>query len=208
MEDVFGGRAAPELVDLLKGMVRGRWGGPNGDDLPQALEDLVAHTFVAAAERTSTVPQLANELFEVGRVLAKESGLRNALRGTMESAEERANLLEAVLGDHVMPLTLSVLRRIVISGRYRSITAAIRDMAEFAAERQNRVVAVVTAAIPPTSAQIERLRAVLSEKYGRAIQLHVAVDPAVVGGLHISVGPDVYDGTLATRIERVRRQVG
>ncbi|NCD16373.1 MAG: F0F1 ATP synthase subunit delta [Actinobacteria bacterium] len=213
VEDVFGGTMAPEVVDLLKGMARSRWSG-TGDvvgqdaDLPHALEDIVGHTFVAAAERAGTVSELADELFEVGRVLAAESGLRNALGGTMETAEERVGLLEDVFGGHVMPLTLAILRRVVSSDRHRSITAAIRYMAEFAAERRDLVIAVVTAAIPPNDDQLARLRAVLQEKYGRGLQLHVAVDPAVVGGLHISVGPEVYDGTLATRIERVRRHVG
>lgn len=208
VEDVFGEKFAPEIVDLLKGMVRDRWAGLNEDDLPHALEDLVAHTFIAAGERAGTVTRLADELFEVGRVLAKETALRNALGGRMETAEERADLLEAVLGGQIMPLTMSVLRRIVMSDRHKSITAAIRYMAQFAAERRDLVVAVVTAAIPPTSAQIERLRAVLGEKYGKSLQLNIAVDPAVVGGLHIAVGHEVYDGTLATRIEKARRHVG
>lgn len=213
VEDVFGATMAPEVVDLLKGMVRDRWSGTGAvvghdADLPHALEDMVGHTFVAAAERAGTVAELADELFEVGRVLASESGLRNSLGGTWDPAEERSRLMEAVFGGQVMPLTLSILRRIVVSDRHRSVTAAIRYMAEFAAERRDLIIAVVTAAIPLSDTQIERLRAVLREKYGRGLQLHVAVDPAVVGGLHISVGPEVYDGTLATRIERVRRQVG
>ncbi|MGM0385208.1 MAG: F0F1 ATP synthase subunit delta [Actinomycetota bacterium] len=213
VEDLFGGVVAPEIVELLQGMARARWSA-TGDvmgrdaDMAHALEDIVGHTFVAAAERADTVTSLADELFEVERVLTNESELRNALRGKRETAPERVQLLDAVFGEHVMPLTMSVLRRIVASERHRSLTAAIRYMAEFAAERRDLTVAVVTAAIPLTDVQIERLRAVLRKNYGRRLQLHLAVDPAVVGGLHVAVGHEVYDGTLTTRIENVRRHVG
>lgn len=213
MDDVFGGVVAPEIVDLLKGMVRDRWSSSGfvmgrDADLPHALEDMVGHTFVAAADRAGTLPQLADELFAASRVITTHAELRNALGARLEPAESRARLLEEVFAGQVMPLTLTILRRIVTSDRHRSIVAAINYVAEFAAQRRDLMVAVATAAVPLSDEQMERLRAALQKKYGQGVQLHVAVDPAVVGGLHIAVGAEVYDGTLATRIENVRREIG
>jgi F-type H+-transporting ATPase subunit delta len=35
--------------------------------------------------------------------------------------------------------------------------------------------------------------------------LNVAVDPAVLGGVHVKIGDEVIDGTVASRMEQARR---
>jgi len=50
-----------------------------------------------------------------------------------------------------------------------------------------------------------RLAGRLSELYGRQISLKVDVDPAVVGGVKVQVGADLYDGTVARRLAETRK---
>ena len=66
---------------------------------------------------------------------------------------------------------------------------------------------MVTAAVPLSTAQQERLTDMLSRSYGRTIQVNITVDPAVVGGLRIQVGNEVVDGTILSRLEEARRRV-
>ena len=41
----------------------------------------------------------------------------------------------------------------------------------------------------------------------RTVRLNVALDPAVLGGVHVSIGDEVIDGTIASRLEQARRAV-
>jgi F-type H+-transporting ATPase subunit delta len=47
----------------------------------------------------------------------------------------------------------------------------------------------------------------LSSKYGKEVHLNTIIDPTVVGGLKISIGDDVIDGTISGRLEAARRQL-
>jgi F-type H+-transporting ATPase subunit delta len=47
----------------------------------------------------------------------------------------------------------------------------------------------------------------LSRLKGRTIRLNVAVDPDLLGGVHVRVGDEVIDGTVSTRLEQARRAV-
>jgi F-type H+-transporting ATPase subunit delta len=42
--------------------------------------------------------------------------------------------------------------------------------------------------------------------YGRTVDVRYAVDPAIRGGLVVRVGDEVIDGTVATRLARIRAE--
>ncbi len=44
----------------------------------------------------------------------------------------------------------------------------------------------------------------LSRKYGAGLNVSFAQDPALLGGLRIQVGSDVYDGSVRARLENLR----
>lgn len=57
---------------------------------------------------------------------------------------------------------------------------------------------------PQTSTQIvDRLK----RKYGNDLTADFTVEPALLGGLRVRVGSDVWDGTLRNRLERLQQQL-
>ena len=47
----------------------------------------------------------------------------------------------------------------------------------------------------------------LKRKYGEDLTTEFAVDPALLGGIRVRVGSDVWDGTLRNRLERLQQQL-
>src|SRR5699024_7307151 len=110
-------------------------------------------------------------------------------------------------GDQVSPQTGELLQRSLGSARYTSLAAALHTINEMGAKRRRRLVAVVTAATPLTEAQVRRLGEILTRSYGRKVQINVAVDPQVVGGMKIQIGDDVVDATTLGRLDEARRRL-
>jgi len=65
----------------------------------------------------------------------------------------------------------------------------------------------VTAASVLSTKQQKRLSTVLERLYQRPLQLNVAVDPSMLGGLRIQVGSEVVDGTILARLDEARRRL-
>ena len=65
--------------------------------------------------------------------------------------------------------------------------------------------AVVRVAAPLSEADTTRLAAALAKKYGREVHLNIVVDPAIVGGIKVSIGDDVIDGTISSRLDGAQR---
>ena len=79
------------------------------------------------------------------------------------------------------------------------------EISRQAAELRGRAVAVVTSAEPLTEQQTDDLRGRLASIYGRELAIHNDVDPALLGGAVVRVGDEIIDGSVAGRLDALRR---
>lgn len=203
--DLLGGKVSEPVVDLVSGMARSRWSAEV--DLADAVSRLAIDSMLASASATDSLEQVEEEVFRVGRLLAANRDLRLALADSAIGMPRRQELLRTVFADKVSPATAQLLDRSLSSVRHASLTAALNEIGELAAHRRRRLVAIVTAASPLTTAQRDRLADILARSYGRKVQVNVAVEPDVLGGLKIQIGDDVMDGTTVARLDDARRRL-
>ena len=203
--DLLGGKVSETVVDLVSGMARSRWSAES--DIADALSQLAIDSMLASASAGNSLEQVEDEVFRVGRLLAVHRDLRLALADSAIPVGRRQELLRSVFAEKVSPATATLLDRSLSSVRHASLAAALNEISELAAHRRRRLVAVVTAATPLTTAQRDRLGEILARSYGRQVQVNVAVDPTVLGGVKIQIGDDVLDGTILTRLDDARRRL-
>ena len=60
-------------------------------------------------------------------------------------------------------------------------------------------------AVATTPAQQASIKAALDQRYGAGLEINYAVNPALIGGLRIQVGSDLYDGSVKTRLEKLQQ---
>jgi len=201
---VLGGKVSAETLAVVDQAARGRW--TSGRALTDSVEiaGLAAH--VAAAERVGSLDAVENELFEAQRLIDSERELRATLSDRTIPAGRKAALVDTIFGGKVADATLALLGQ-AAAGRTGSFDAVLARFADQVAARRSRTLAEVRSATALSSAEMERLTSALSAKYGKEVHLNTIVDPTVVGGLKISIGDDVIDGTIAGRLEDARRQM-
>jgi F-type H+-transporting ATPase subunit delta len=84
---------------------------------------------------------------------------------------------------------------------------ALESYQKIAADHRERLVATVRAARDLGDQEQRRLQEALASQYSRPVHLNVVVDPSVLGGMLVSIGDDVIDGTVAGRLDDARRQL-
>ncbi|MEV6161566.1 F0F1 ATP synthase subunit delta [Streptomyces sp. NPDC052052] len=199
------GQVGGETVDLVSGMVRSRWS--QSRDLVDAVEELANIADLTAAQRSGDLDDVEDELFRFGRIVASDKELRAALTDRSASATAKGQLVRSLLGGKTRPATERVIVRLVTQPRGRSLEAGLESLSKLAAERRDRMVAVVTSAVPLNDRQKQRLGAALTKIYGRPMHLNLDVDPAVLGGIAVRVGDEVINGTIAERLDEATRRV-
>ncbi len=53
----------------------------------------------------------------------------------------------------------------------------------------------------------QRIVADLQQRYGRGLTTEFSINPALLGGVRIRVGSDVWDGSVRNRLERLQQQL-
>jgi F-type H+-transporting ATPase subunit delta len=202
VETLLAGKIGKQALGLAQAAVRLRWSSPW--DLTDALEDAGDTALFAAAEKSGGLDQLEDDLFRLERILESDSDVSALLDEFTVDPQRRIALLDQLVASKVDAITLGLLHHAVISQRKRSIILALDDLLERATARQARSVARVVSAVPLTDAQQDRLAAVLSDMYGRAMSVRTALDPRVQGGLVVRVGDEVIDGSISSRFAAAR----
>ena len=190
---------------VVADLVRARWS--DEADLAESIEDAGSLALLAQAEADGTLQQVEEELFRVERELMAHRSLLTALGDRSSDAAHRLAVVRDVVGSKVGPTTLALLERKVAAPRNTRLLNAVRELVHHAAQRRERLVARVTAAVELSAAQRTRLAGLLKEAYGHEIQVNVAVDPEVLGGIKVQVGSEVVDGTIVSRLADARRRL-
>ncbi|GAA3799705.1 F0F1 ATP synthase subunit delta [Streptomyces phyllanthi] len=202
---IFGGQVSGATADLVSGMVRSRWS--QSRDLVDALEELADLADLTAAQKAGALDDVEDELFRFGRIVSSNTELRSALTNRSASTAAKGELLRALLGGRANVTTERLVTRLVTAPRGRSLEAGLESLSKLAAERRNRMVAVVTSAVPLSDTQKRRLGAALAKLYGREMHLNIDVDPEVLGGIRVQVGDEIINGSIADRLEDAGRRL-
>ncbi|GGT99517.1 MULTISPECIES: F0F1 ATP synthase subunit delta [Streptomyces] len=202
---LLSGQVGGEAVDLVSGMVRSRWS--QSRDLVDSVEELANTADLTAAQQAGALDDVEDELFRFGRIVSSSTELRSALTDKAATVSAKSELLRGLLGGKANPVTERLVVRLVTQPRGRSLEAGLESLSKLAAARRDRMVAVVTSAVPLTDQQKQRLGALLAKLYGRQMHLNLDVDPTVLGGISVQVGDEVINGTIAERLDEATRRL-
>jgi F-type H+-transporting ATPase subunit delta len=152
---------------------------------------------------------VSEQLSSFSGALAHNRELADVLFNPAYSREQRASVVEALLKavGPVEPVLANTMRLLVDRNRLGylpDIARLYRDMADAVA---GRVRGQVTSAVPLTPDALKNLSNTLTTLTQRNVVLETKVDPGVLGGVSAQVGSLLYDGTLRTQLEQLRREL-
>jgi F-type H+-transporting ATPase subunit delta len=203
VQGLFGSRISTAAASVLNALVAGHWA--DDQDLGDATETLAVEALVASAEADGRLDALESDLFRFGRVVAADSGLRDALSAQGGDDNVKAALVETLLQGKASTETIRLARQAAVAPRGRRFGRVLESYLAVAARRREQLTATVTAAVPLDDAQRQRLVRALSAIYDGPVQINVVLDPAVVGGIRVQVGDEVVDGTILRRLQEAER---
>ena len=203
ISNLFGKNIKSEAQALLATASSLRWSSPA--ELADAVEQLAVEAQSAAAEKSNEQESLESELFDFARVLIANPDLRQALNTSADSDEGKLALLDAVVKGKYASSTLTLLQKVVILRRGRSIDATLAAYSHYVSTRNNRLIAHVKSAVAISDDQLKKLVAALSKQMGKDVHVNVEIDPKVLGGISIRYADDVIDGTIFNRLAEAGR---
>jgi F-type H+-transporting ATPase subunit delta len=171
------------------------------------MSQLGVEAVLVSAQRHDRLDEVQDDLFRFARVVAGQPDLRLALTDRALPVDRKSDLLTDLLKEKTSVEAARLIDLAVTEPRGRSFETNMERLTAAAAARRQRQVATVTSAVSLNTQQRDRLAAALAAQLGFDVQLNVVIDPEVVGGLRVSLGDELIDGTLATRLDDAQRRI-
>ncbi len=163
-----------------------------------------ASGLAAIAQAEGSLDTVRAELNEVARGVDGNDELRASLSNNLLPAAVRSQIVDDVLGGKVSDLTRAIVGLIVGSGHGADIAKIAAEFSTQAAAGSGKKLATVRSAVALTPEQETRLAEALTARSGTPVDVQVEIDPTVLGGVITSVDDDVIDGSVRTRLNKLR----
>jgi F-type H+-transporting ATPase subunit delta len=154
--------------------------------------DRAAEQLEALATALRDNPDLAQIFADPSFSRAQRSGVVDGLLQQLQQPPKELNGLVRLLVERDRLLLLPDIARL------------FRDLAD---ARVGRVRGEVTSAVPLTTETMQRLEQALERATQRDVVLKAKVAPELIGGVSARVGSLVFDGSLSTQLETLRKQL-
>jgi len=162
---------------------------------------------VALAERLN-LDRIGRELSDVAVFVNANEGLQRVLANPAIPASRKRGVIEQLLS--LNPLTSVVARTLLLLAE-RDRLILLPELARAYETRlmdHHQVVrAEVTTAVPLPADRLSALERALADATGRRVQVESHVDPAIVGGAVARIGSTVYDGSVTTQLQKMKKQL-
>jgi F-type H+-transporting ATPase subunit delta len=89
-------------------------------------------------------------------------------------------------------------------GRFASLPGIARELGVLADQKENRLRAEVSSAVPIPDDVVVRLKAALQRRTGKVVVITKREDPSLIGGVVTRVGDLMYDGSLKTQFSMMK----
>ena len=205
MTRLIEGKVLPETLRVCQEAAARDWSNPA--DLRDGLVRTARSALLQAAELSNSLPQVEEELFRLSRTIKAHPGLEQPLGDRQASADERRALLAQMLYGKVSAISEILASQAVARPQEGLVADDLDILSRQAAHETGRRVADVTTPVALTDAQREGLQAKLRDIYGIEVSIHEVVDRNIIGGVIIKVGNEIINGSLASKLESLRRSL-
>jgi F-type H+-transporting ATPase subunit delta len=167
-----------------------------------------ADALAGAASAANALPEAAAEVLAFTALVEGNAELREVFASPALAPEAKSKVLEAIVertGPHL--LVANFLRVLLRNNRLHHIAVIQKALADEVDRRGGVVKAEVTTARPVTDQERATLEARLAGVTGKRMRLSYSVDPELIGGVVTRIGSVIYDGSIRTRLDTIKRRM-
>ena len=163
-----------------------------------------AEVLLELARKANDLDGWGTMISDVADAVQRDVMLRRFLESPRVSEDEKNRIIGTAFQDRMPRLFVRFIQTLVSHGRQMLIPEIAHEYRQLVDEITGRVHAHVTVATEPSTAERDALARDLSKAMGRTIVPHIAVNPAILGGLVVRVGDTVMDGSVRRRLTMLR----
>jgi F-type H+-transporting ATPase subunit delta len=173
----------------------------NSGGIQASLSGRYATALFELARDSKSLAQVEASLGTVRRALDESADFKALTTSPLIGRGDAARAVAATAGAmNLDPTTANFLGVLAQNRRLNQLPAIIRAFRLLAAQHRGETTAEVTSAHPLDDDQVDALKQQLRTRVGRDVNVELAVDPSLLGGLVVKIGSQMIDSSIKTRL--------
>jgi F-type H+-transporting ATPase subunit delta len=169
------------------------------------LGTVYAQALLGASEKQGVTDQVMDELDSlVTDVWEKTPSLKGVFTSPKISPEEKERLIQRAFAGQASRVLVNGLKVMARHGRLEVLAAVRQAFRRLYNELRGRLEVYVRSASELSPGMREEITNRLRGMLGKEVDLHVQVDPELLGGIVVRVGDTLLDGSLKTKLNQMR----
>ncbi len=166
-----------------------------------------AGALLASARDSGVLTEVAESFAGVLELFDSHRDLMIFLQSPQVRTEEKKELLEKVFSDRIEPVLLRFFFLLIDKKRIENVRDIGEEFADQVEEAMGVVRATVVTAVEMPADLVDALQQRLSGFTGARVILEKKIDSAVLGGVCVTMGDRILDGTVRTNLESLRKKL-
>ncbi len=172
-----------------------------------AVSMLYARSLMELAQEGGVVDEVAEELPQLVQLLAGQPDLAELFKSRAINTAARARSIEAIFKGRVSDLTYRFLQVLNDKGRLAIVPTIAAGYAKLLKDARGEVDVEVITARALSDAQLRAVGAKVGASVGGKALLSQRVDESILGGLKLRIGDKLIDGSVATQLQQIKRDM-
>jgi F-type H+-transporting ATPase subunit delta len=180
---------------------------PDSDLQIEALGEIYAQALINEAQKRNVLPEITDNIRGIGELLTSNKDFLAFVQAISISEDDRLGSLEKIFASQVHPLTLNVLKSLARRERLVFLPGLVKAFEVILRHMDGRVEVELVSALELSPEVIDRVRDAVAKRTGKTIEFRTSVDPSLIGGMTLTMGDTLVDGSVATQLSKMKEQM-
>jgi F-type H+-transporting ATPase subunit delta len=168
-----------------------------------------ANALIQQAEVVKKLDQVEKDLHDLSAMIGASDDFRAVIRSPLLSATALNNALGAIADKaKFQDVTKSFLGTLIENSRLNALEKIIIAFGDALAKKRGEMKVDVQVAQDLSAKQKKELEASLSKALGGDVSINLRVEPAIIGGMIVTVGSRMIDDSVARKLSRLKAAMG
>ncbi|MEE0775727.1 MAG: F0F1 ATP synthase subunit delta [Bacillota bacterium] len=161
-----------------------------------------ARALFAIGEEQGKSEVFAENLKELAAMLKENEELATMLNIQSIETGQKKNVMKTILKD-MEPMVQNFVGVVLDKGRVAFLGAMCEAYQSLMEQAANVLQAVVKSAVPLSAEQVSQIENKFAALMKQNVKAQTMVDPSLIGGVQVTIGDKVYDGSIANQLRQL-----
>lgn len=159
------------------------------------------------AKEKNVVAETVADLRQAKIVFTESKDLFNLLENPKFSADKKNELVSTIFAD-AQPIVVDALKVLLDKKRINEAVSVFEAFIRIANDAAGVEDAIVLSTETLTEEQIQRISSTFAKKVGKnSLNITNEIDPSLIGGIKLIIGNQIYDNSIVSKMNGLRREL-